>query len=152
MYRLHLSSTNHVIAELYRAKRSHLHCYKMWEAHSDVWQTSIWPLHASGGSAIASHPPYGASDHIYGSSINWLLRSAVISAPQACHFWCDTVVVAIGDSVILVLCYVNCVFFVLLLALLMLRPMLFQTFQNSWSIPGFWQRVVWVSWKECVCV
>ena len=28
--------------------------------------------------ATASHPPYGASDHIYGQSINWLLVNCTV--------------------------------------------------------------------------
>ena len=47
--------------------------YTIWDAHGDALQSSIWPLHASGGSAIASHPPYGASNHIFGSSLSWVL-------------------------------------------------------------------------------
>ena len=36
------------------------HCYKIWEAHGIIL-SSFWPSHASGCSAIASHPFYGAS-------------------------------------------------------------------------------------------
>jgi hypothetical protein len=50
-----------------------LHGYKIWEAHGDEVQNLSWTLHASGGSAITSHPSYGAYDHTFESSINWLL-------------------------------------------------------------------------------
>ena len=48
------------------------HCYKIWEVWCDAVQSSIWPLHASGGSAIVSHPPYRALNHIFRSSIHLL--------------------------------------------------------------------------------
>jgi hypothetical protein len=35
---------------------SPLHCNNIWEAHGDVVQNSIWPLHASGSSLIALSP------------------------------------------------------------------------------------------------
>ena len=40
--------------------KSHPHCLKIWEAHSDVQ---------------LCHSPYGASNHIFGSSINWIFES-----------------------------------------------------------------------------
>ena len=48
------------------------HCYKIREAHRAAVRSSIWPLSASRGAAIASHHPYGASDHVVRSSINCL--------------------------------------------------------------------------------
>jgi hypothetical protein len=50
------------------------HCYKIWEAHGEAVRSSIWPLHASRGSAIVSQPPYRASDHIFGASLNCFLK------------------------------------------------------------------------------
>ena len=49
------------------------HCYNIWETDGGAVLSLIWPQHASGGSTMASHPPYEASDHIFGWSINWLL-------------------------------------------------------------------------------
>jgi hypothetical protein len=36
------------------AIRSPLHCYNIWEAHSNAVQSTIWPLRAFGGSTIVS--------------------------------------------------------------------------------------------------
>lgn len=69
----HLSSTNHVNMELYRVLSI---VTTFWEVHGNAVQSSIWPLHAFRGSAIASHPPYGASDQM--SSINWLLEYVTV--------------------------------------------------------------------------
>ena len=55
------------------ATQSPQHCYTIWEVHGTEVKSSIWPLQAAGGSAIASHRPFWASDHIFGSSINGLL-------------------------------------------------------------------------------
>jgi hypothetical protein len=49
------------------------HCYNNLETHIDAVRSSaIWLLHGSWGSANGLHHPYGASDHIFGTNINWL--------------------------------------------------------------------------------
>jgi hypothetical protein len=76
----HLLSTYHVNAELYGALR----IVTKFGRHMAMLYL-IWPLHASRGSAIASHPPYCAFDHIFGSSIN-LSPECVLSTNSSTFF------------------------------------------------------------------
>jgi hypothetical protein len=62
----HLPSTNHVNAELYVALR----IVRKFERRTAMrYRADL----GSGASAIASHHSYEASDHIFISSLNWLL-------------------------------------------------------------------------------
>lgn len=65
------------------AIQSPAHCYNIWEMHGEAVWSLIWPLHASGGSAIPSQSPYKASDHIFRSSINSLLPAALCVTQQS---------------------------------------------------------------------
>ena len=67
-YHPHLLSTIHVNAELYGAPLLN-YLRGAWRCGTKM----IWPLHATRGSAIQSHPPNEASDRIHRSNINGIL-------------------------------------------------------------------------------